>query len=271
MTFDQLLVELDKRGVELKKFNSDLFIRGSREVLDLGLKEFVRLHKSTLLDLLGRDVDQWWSTPSVITPSMLPLVTLNAEQIAAIIAQVPGGAGNVQDIYPLAPLQEGIFFHYLMADQGDPYLSSGLMAFDSRERLDGYLRAMQAVVDRHDVLRTAIFWEGLPEPVQVVLRRVILPIEEVELEGEGDAAEQLYARFDLRHSRIDLRQAPLLRLHIAYDAGQKRWLLLMLIHHLTTDHVSLELLLEEVRMHLLGRGEELPAPIPFRNYVAHAR
>ena len=65
------------------------------------------------------------------------------------------------------------------------------------ERLDSYLRALQAVIDRHDILRTAMLWEGLPEPVQVVWRKAALTVEEVELEsGPEDAAKQLYARFD---------------------------------------------------------------------------
>jgi hypothetical protein len=70
---------------------------------------------------------------AAIEPHMLPLISLTPEQIESIVATVPGGAGNVQDIYPLAPLQEGILFHHLVDERGgDAYALPILLALGDR-------------------------------------------------------------------------------------------------------------------------------------------
>ncbi|MEZ2148236.1 amino acid adenylation domain-containing protein, partial [Bradyrhizobium sp. DN5] len=207
-----------------------------------------------------------------ITPEMLPLIELTQGEIDRIIATVPGGVGNIQDIYGLSPLQDGILFHHLLATKGDPYLLVSQMAFADRDLLERYLAAVQRVVDRHDILRTSFVWEGLSRPAQVVWRNALLEVSEVELDGSADpGAAQLKDRFDPRQHRIDLGRAPLLRFVIAREPGSARWLLVELQHHLIGDHTTLELMHAEVRAVLEGREHELAAPQPFRNLVAAAR
>jgi amino acid adenylation domain-containing protein len=209
---------------------------------------------------------------AAITPAMLPLVNLSQEEIDRIVSQIPGGAANVQDIYPLAPLQEGFLFHHLMGDEGDTYLLVDQLGFDSRERLERYLDAVRSVVARHDILRTAVLWEGLSEPVQVVLRQVELPVTEIELDpADGDVQAQLYARFDPRRHRVDIRKAPPLRLCFAHDVQNDRWLLHELWHHIARDHATEEVMPSEIQACLLGQADRLPPALPFRNLVAQAR
>src|SRR5262249_4491207 len=136
------------------------------------------------------------------------------------------------------------------------------------------VEALQRVIARHDVLRTAIVWEGLREPMQVVLRQAKLTVEEIELEEPGatvNAAEELYHRYDPRQYRMDVRRAPLFRVYVARDRARNRWLLLLLLHHLAGDHTTVEIMQEEIQAYVSGQEDQLPAPLPFRNLVAEAR
>ncbi|WP_186069436.1 non-ribosomal peptide synthetase [Burkholderia gladioli] len=205
-----------------------------------------------------------------ITPELLPLISLTQPEIDHLVQQVPGGVSAIQDIYALSPLQDGILFHHLLATRGDPYLLILQVAFASREHLDRYLDAVQLVIARHDVLRTAFVWEGLSRPAQVVWRDAPLAFTELILDpADGPVAEQLARRFDPREHRIDLGQAPLLRFAAARDE-QGRWLLVELLHHLIGDHSTMEILHREVQAILAGRADQLSPPQPFRNLVAQA-
>ena len=208
---------------------------------------------------------------AAIQPEMLTLLELDATEIGRIEAAVPGGAANIQDIYPLAPLQEGILFHHMLEQQGDIYVTPCLLSFDSRERLESFIASLNRVIERHDILRTAVLWEGLKEPVQVVYRRALLQAEWLQDVVAGNAAERLNELVDPRRHRIDVRQAPMMRAVAAQDVAQGSWLLQLPSHHLVLDHTTLELIVQEIVQIEQGQEAALPEPVPFRRFVAQAK
>ncbi|WP_159675618.1 amino acid adenylation domain-containing protein, partial [Andreprevotia sp. IGB-42] len=207
-----------------------------------------------------------------ITPEMLPLVVLSPASIAAIALAIPGGAANIQDIYPLGALQDGILFHHLLDQGGDTYLTKQQFVFDTRARLDSFTTALQTVIDRHDTFRTAVFWQHPEQPVQVVVRRATLGIDEVMLDAaDGEITHQLDVRYDARHYRVPLDRAPLLHAVTANDVRNGRWVLHLLLHHMICDHTTLELLAHEIGLILDGQPDPLPSAPPFRNFIAQTR
>jgi amino acid adenylation domain-containing protein len=206
-----------------------------------------------------------------ISPEVLPLVRLTQQQIDRIAARVTGGAAMIQDIYPLSPLQHGMLFHHILEREsgGDTYLLRTVLAFDERSRRDAFLRALQVVIDRHEILRTSIHWRGLDDPLQVVHRQAALEVEECAF--ETSVLEKMLAVTDPRCVRLDLQQAPLLRAYVADDQERGELLLVLLNHHIIDDNYSLRRILAEVREILQEKPTQFPAPVPFRNFVARTR
>ncbi|RKR86482.1 amino acid adenylation domain-containing protein [Micromonospora pisi] len=256
----------DVLGVERVGVDDDFFALGGHSLLAVTLVQRLREQG------LAIDVREIFRTPTpsglavgparaevvvpsrrefvVPTPEAFPLAELTQEEIDQIVVRVPGGAANIVDIYPLAPLQEGIFFHHLMSRRNgsdDVYVLPAELRFDSRERLDDFLGALQKVVDRHEILRTAIVWDGLRGPVQVVQRAARIEVSDRDIDID-----------------IDLSEAPLIRVRVTGNRA------LIRIHHIVQDHTALDVLLNEVRAIVAGRGDELPEPVPFRDFVGRA-
>jgi amino acid adenylation domain-containing protein len=286
MSIGELLVKLKDAQISLAVDGESLVVKAEEGLVTAEIKRELLKNKEELIAILKSDrfigLNGRGEGPipgnvigpgsTVITPEMLPLIDLTQEDIDRIVGRVPGGIANIQDIYALSPLQDGILFHHLLVNEGDPYLMSSQMAFPNKALLDRFLSAVQQVIDRHDILRTAFIWEGLSQPAQVVWRQAQLSITEVQLDPqEGPIAEQLARRFDPRRHRIDLTQAPLFCYNIAREPGSTRWLVLQLQHHIIEDAVSVQIFRAEVNAFLTGQGHTLAPPQPFRNLVAQAR
>src|SRR5207248_1370132 len=120
------------------------------------------------------------------------------------------------------------------------------------------------------ILRTAVLWEQLSTPVQVVYRHAVLPVTEICLDVTRDRREQLRQRMSADSAKLDLGRAPIMSLEIAADSASSRWFATLNTHHLVFDNQSLQTLFEELTAHVRSPRIRLPAPPPYRNYVAAA-
>ena len=155
---------------------------------------------------------------------------------------------NVEDIYPLSPLQQGILFHTLSAGTPGVYLVQRSWALEGALDAGAMARAFQAVVDRHPILRTAFVWDRHGRPMQVVREKASLPFDQLDLRGlpapEQEARVRAFAEAD-RARAFELQRAPLMRVAVI-RLGEAAHCLIWSTHHLLLDGWSTPIVTAEV-------------------------
>ncbi|MFG3039424.1 amino acid adenylation domain-containing protein [Streptomyces sp. NPDC048330] len=204
-------------------------------------------------------------------PAALGGLVLTAEERERVTA----AAGlPVTDVWPLSPLQEGMYFHagYDAGDALDVYQSQETLDFDRRVDADRLRAACRTLLDRNTGLRAGFTGDGLPRPVQFIADGAEIPLVEADLSGlpsdeRRARVEELLAAD--RRRRFDLSSVPLCRLLlIRLGDGRDR---LVLTHHLILwDGWSAWLFLEELftLYERAGDGTGLALPGSYRDYLA---
>ncbi|SES14724.1 non-ribosomal peptide synthase domain TIGR01720/amino acid adenylation domain-containing protein [Lentzea xinjiangensis] len=199
------------------------------------------------------------------TPSDFPLARLDQ----AAVDRLAGTGDEVEDIYPLTPLQEGMLFHGLADPSSTAYFDQVRLRLTGVDDERALATAWQRVVDRTPVLRGALVWEGVERPVQVVRSHVDLPCSFHDWRelSEEDREREVVA---LAAQGLDLRRAPLMRIDLV-RLSDEEVLLVWTFHHVLLDGWSLAQVFTEVceqyRAITDGRAPEVVTRRPFRDYL----
>ncbi|WP_410606755.1 non-ribosomal peptide synthase/polyketide synthase [Amycolatopsis sp. lyj-109] len=203
------------------------------------------------------------------TPSDFPLARLDQ----STVDRLAGDGRDVDDIYPLTPLQAGMLFHSLLDPTADAYVDQARMLLDGVRDPDAFALAWQQVADRTPVLRTELVWDGVEDPLQIVRHRAVVPITRHDWRGlsEAEQAAQL-DRLSAEDAAagLDLTTAPLMRLAVV-ALTHDRVLLMWTSHHIVLDGWSLAQIFTEVCEQYAALTEHrvprVPAHRPFRDYL----
>jgi amino acid adenylation domain-containing protein len=168
------------------------------------------------------------------------------------------------DAYPLSPLQEGMLFHGLYAPRSGQYVVQMATTLSATLDVERFREAWERVVNRHEILRSAFVWDGVPRPQQVIAAHARPPWDIRDWRGLSN--EELEAFLDRdRAEGFDFGRAPLMRFALL-RVDDATWRFVWTCHHLLIDGWSRPLILDEVADAYEGVST-VPVRRPYRDYI----
>ncbi|MCK5059377.1 MAG: hypothetical protein KAT34_22195, partial [Candidatus Aminicenantes bacterium] len=144
---------------------------------------------------------------------------------------------NIEDIIALAPVQEGMLFHYLKEPRSDVYFEQLSLSVPVEIDREHFVKAWDFVIARNDMLRTCFRWEKLEKPVQVVLKEHKVDVRYYDL-SMGEPGVDIRRKVEKikiedRDEAFDLRDVPF-RLALC-KTGKDEYELILSNHHILFD------------------------------------
>ena len=203
------------------------------------------------------------------TPSDFPLAQLTQEQIDTL----PIPAAEIEDVYPLTPMQEGLLLHTLLEPGTGIYYMQDRYRINSTLDPERFAQAWQAVVARHEALRASFSWNAGEAMLQIIHKPGKTAVDYQDWRGLDEHAQE--ARLQALHKEEReagfelLREAPFhLRLVRVDDA---RYWFMMSNHHILIDAWCRSLLMNDFFeiYQALGEGRQAQLPVPprYRDYI----
>ena len=192
----------------------------------------------------------------------------------SVITRLASLNGEIEDAYPLSHMQMGILFHSLYSPGLGEYVEQFSCEISGSLNLSAFERAWECAFKRHPAMRTALVLDGVDEPLQVVYRKVTLPLARHDWR-EMPPPEQRRRLQDFWDSEeqtgeFQLDTAPLIRLtlfQLADDAYHFVWS----FHDIILDGWSGPLILEEVSVmyeaFCRDQNPQIGAAYPYRNFI----
>jgi len=236
------------------------------------IEQLATWFRESLSELLRSGVE---SDESAYVPADFPYASLQRPILEALTRSVK----DIEDIYALSPMQQGMLFHLLYDGSSPLYILQLSCTFRADLDIAAFQRAWREVIQRHPILRTAFLWKDFPEPLQVVVKHVPVPIQVldwrlIEPDQQKIDYENYLAQDGIKH--FNPSQPPLMRLSLI-RLSDHDYRFVWSSHHILFDGWSRALLMKEVMvLYEAYKGNEesdLPPSVPYRDYIAwlHAR
>ncbi|MEL6928912.1 MAG: condensation domain-containing protein, partial [Cyanobacteria bacterium J06600_6] len=175
---------------------------------------------------------------------------------------------NIEDIYPLSPVQQGILFHSVLNPDDSIYVTQICLTLSGDIEPGNIKQAWQEIINRHQVCRAAFRWEKKGKTFQVIYKQVELPWKEHNWQAYSSTEQETKLQEYLAAGKkqgFDLKRSPLIRISLIRFT-EDTYKLVWTQHHLILDGWSSSLILKE--FFTIYNGYQCQASIPYSQYIA---
>ena len=227
-------------------------------------------YESELRSMIGRLSSR---NERLLTPSDLTYKGLSPEEL-----NVLNSNGNLEDVYPLSPLQSGIYYHWLADSSTTLYFEQ--VSYTLRSSIveaAALSQAFDQLIARHGVLRTSFLNDLAGIPLQVVHKSLS--------EGDGFSYEVLPEDMSVANKQAYITERKIADRANGFDLGTVGQMRLLVFeideglyefiwshHHILMDGWSISQLVSDFYQLMRSSLDELAAyiptsPRPYANYI----
>ncbi|MCZ4248856.1 amino acid adenylation domain-containing protein [Bacillus amyloliquefaciens] len=180
-----------------------------------------------------------------------------------------GQQPEIQDIYPLSFMQEGMLFHSLLDHDSRAYFEQAVFTISGQLDRERFQKSIDAVFERYDIFRTTFIHKNVAKPRQVVLKNRLSRVQFHDISHLDEKAQDIYAarfRKEDKDKGFDLQSDPLMRVSILKKAPE-RYVCIWSHHHIVMDGWCFGIVMKEFLMIYQSLGDgHLPSLEPVQPY-----
>ncbi|HEY2494992.1 MAG TPA: amino acid adenylation domain-containing protein [Paenibacillus sp.] len=208
------------------------------------IDQWTKLFKDSLQEIIMHCVTK--EKPE-LTPSDISLKGINIEELEGFVQQSEH-IGEIEDIYALSPMQNGMFFHNLLNSSSDAYFIQTTLDLHGSLDVEAFTKSLNHLIQRNVIFRTNFHSKWTNNPLQVVYRNKQNGLIYEDLREMNEEDREAYVASYTREDKIkgfDLSQDVLMRISILHTHDET-YRFIWNYHHILMDGWCLSLVIKEL-------------------------
>ena len=233
------------------------------------MEQFAGILKASLQNVIRHCVSQEHVS---LTPSDILLKDITIEELEQLLEQTREW-GEVENIYPLTPMQKGMLFHSLYDSNSGAYFQQTRFDLHGELDVDSFSKSLDEVSQRYDIFRTNFYRGWKDQPLQIIFTNKKIGFTFEDLREMNETEQNDWIRLSAEKDKMrgfDLAKDELMRLTILRTC-EARYHVIWSFHHILMDGWCLPLITKEIFEHytaiLQQRPAERPPVTPYSQYI----